>query len=322
MEAKTARNRKSKQEKLIKQRKLMKKQRTLYLMLIPGFIWAILFAYAPMAGLYMAFIDYQPSLGHFWSNFFGSEFVGLRWFQYFFSGQDFINVLRNTLCSSVLTLCIGFIVPILIALALNEAKGRLFKRTVQTASYLPYFISWVIAANIIVTLLSSDGLINQLLMALGIIDEGIFFLQGGKSFWLIIALSNTWKDMGYNSIMYLSAISAIDTQLFEAAQVDGAGRLKQIWYILLPLLRPTILILLILSIGSLLNTGFDQYFLLGNSLNRPYSDVIDTYTFRYGIQNGMFSYASAVSLFKSIFAFILVVTVNTVSKKLEGSALF
>lgn len=155
----------------------MKRQRTLYLMLIPGILWALLFAYGPMAGLYMAFIDYQPSLGNFWSNFFGSEFVGLRWFRYFFSGQDFLNVLRNTLCSSILTLSIGFVIPIFIAIALNEVKGRFFKRVVQTVSYLPYFISWVIAANIIVTLLSSEGLLNQLLMACGFIDEGIFFLQ-------------------------------------------------------------------------------------------------------------------------------------------------
>lgn len=310
-----------KEDKKIRRRR-MKKQKMLYVMLIPGILWAVLFAYAPMAGLYMAFIDYQPSLGHFWSNFFGSEFVGLRWFTYFFSGQDFIKVLRNTLCSSVLTLCFSFVAPILIALALNEVKGMRFKRIVQTSSYLPYFISWVIGANIIVTLLSSEGPINQILMALGIVEEGIFFLGEGKHFWLIVALSNTWKEMGYNSIMYLAAISAINPELFEAAQVDGAGRLRQIWNILLPLLRPTILILLILSIGSLLNTGFDQYFLLGNSLNREYSDVIDTYTFRYGIQNGMFSYASAVSLFKSVFAFLMVATVNGISRKVEGNSLF
>lgn len=301
---------------------LSRKQLTLYLMLIPGMIWAILFAYGPMAGLYMAFIDFQPSMGNFWGKLFGSEFVGLRWFRYFFSGQDFVNVLRNTLCSSVLSLSIGFVMPIFIAIALNEAKARKFKRVVQTASYLPYFISWVIAANIIVTLLSTEGLLNQLLIALGVLEEGIFFLQGGKKFWLIVALSNTWKDMGYNSIIYLAAITSINPELFEAAQVDGAGRLRQIYYILLPMLRPTILIVLILSVGGLLNTGFDQYFLLGNSLNRQYSDVIDTYTFRYGIQNGMFSYASAVSMFKSAFAFLLVVTVNGISRKLEGSALF
>lgn len=301
---------------------MSKQQKTLYIMLLPGIIWAVLFAYGPMAGLYMAFIDYQPTLGNFWGNLFGSRFVGLQWFRYFFSGQDFLNVLRNTLCSSVLSLALGFVVPILIAVSLNEAKVRWFKRIVQTASYLPYFISWVIAANIIVTLLSTEGLLNQLLMGIGILKEGVFFLQGGKRFWFIIALSNTWKDMGYNSIIYLAAISSINPELFEAAQVDGAGRLRQIWNILLPMLRPTILIVLILSIGSLLNTGFDQYFLLGNSLNRPWSDVIDTYTFRYGIQNGMFSYACAVSMFKSVFAFLLVASVNGLSRKLQGSSLF
>ncbi|WP_418667520.1 ABC transporter permease [Allofournierella sp.] len=270
----------------------------------------------------MAFVDYQPTLGNFWSSLFKSDFVGFQWFEYFFSGQDFVQVMRNTLVSSVLTLSIGFVVPILIAVALNEARLRWFKRVVQTTSYLPYFISWVVAANIIITLLSAEGPINQLLMNWGVVDEGILFLQDGKYFWIIIALANTWKDMGYNSIMYMAAISSIPPELFEAAEVDGAGRLKQIWHILLPMLRPTIIILLILNIGSLLNTGFDQYFLLGNSLNRAYSDVIDTYAFRYGIQNGMFSYAAAVSMFKSVVAFILVVTVNKIAKKMGETHLF
>lgn len=302
--------------------KRLYQQRFLFIMLIPGAIWAILFSYAPMMGLYMAFVDYQPTLGNFWGSLFSSEFVGGQWFQYFFAGQDFWIVMRNTLASSVLTLGLGFIAPVLIALALNEAKVRWFKKTVQTATYLPYFISWVIAANIIVTMLSAEGPVNQLLMQLGIVDEGVLFLQEGKMFWGIIAVSNTWKDMGYNSIMYLAAISAINPELFEAAQVDGAGRLRQIWNILLPMLRPTIIILLILNIGNLLNTGFDQYFLLGNSLNRSYSDVIDTYAFRYGIQNGMFSYAAAVSMFKSVVAFILVATVNKISKRFGDTYLF
>lgn len=302
--------------------KRMFRQRYIYLFLIPGVIWAVLFSYAPMVGLYMAFVDYQPTLGDFWSSLFHSKFVGLQWFEYFFSGQDFIQVMRNTLISSALTLSIGFVVPILIALAINEARVRWFKRVVQTTSYLPYFISWVVAANIIITLLSAEGPINQLLMNLGVVEEGILFLQKGEYFWIIIALANTWKDMGYNSIMYMAAISSISPELFEAAEVDGAGRLKQIWHILLPMLRPTIIILLILNIGNLLNTGFDQYFLLGNSLNRAYSDVIDTYAFRYGIQNGMFSYAAAVSMFKSVVAFILVVTVNKIAKKLGETHLF
>lgn len=302
--------------------KKMFRQRYLYLLLIPGVVWALLFSYAPMAGLYMAFVDYQPALGNFWSSLFKADFVGFQWFEYFFSGQDFIRVMRNTLISSALTLSIGFIVPIFIAVAINEARLKGFKRVVQTTSYLPYFISWVVAANIITTLLAAEGPINQFLMSFGFIEQGILFLQKGEYFWVIIALANTWKDMGYNSIMYMAAISAIPPELFEAAEVDGAGRLKQIWHILLPMLRPTIIILLILNIGNLLNTGFDQYFLLGNSLNRTYSDVIDTYAFRYGIQNSMFSYAAAVSMFKSVVAFILVVSVNKISKKLGETHLF
>ena len=296
--------------------------RYIYLMILPGAILVLLFSYGALAGLYMAFVDFAPQLGKFWSVLFKSEFVGLRWFRFFFSGQDFYRVLRNTLASSFLTLIIGSVFPIIFAITLNECRNRFVKRFVQTTSYLPYFISWVIAANIIVTLLSMNGLVNQILLELNVIDKSIMFLQNGKYFWGIIALSNTWKNMGYNTIIYMASISAINPELFEAAEVDGAGRLRKIWNILLPSLKPTIVILLILNVGSLLNTGFDQYFLLGNSLTREFSDVIDTYAFRYGIQNGMFSYASAVSLFKSVVAFILVMTVNRVAKKLETSHLF
>ena len=296
--------------------------KTIYFMLLPSFILVLLFNYLPMGGLYMAFVDFRPRLGDFWGTLLQSKFVGLDWFQYFFSGQDFARVLRNTLISSFLTMTFAFSVPILIAVMLNECTCRPFKRVVQTFSYLPYFVSWVIASNIIVTLLSSGGVVNQLLIRMGVIDKSILFLQEGKYFWWVIALSNTWKDMGYNSIIYLSAISSINLELFEAAEVDGAGRLRQIWHVLLPGIRPTIIILLILNIGSLLNTGFDQYFLLGNSLTREFSDVIDTYSYRYGIQNAMYSYATAVGMFKSVVAFIMVLTVNRISKRVEGSALF
>ena len=296
--------------------------KTIYFMLLPSFILVLLFNYLPMGGLYMAFVDFRPRLGDFWGTLLQSKFVGLDWFRYFFSGQDFARVLRNTLISSFLTMTFAFSVPILIAVMLNECTCRPFKRVVQTFSYLPYFVSWVIASNIIVTLLSSGGVVNQLLIRMGVIDKSILFLQEGKYFWWVIALSNTWKDMGYNSIIYLSAISSINLELFEAAEVDGAGRLRQIWHVLLPGIRPTIIILLILNIGSLLNTGFDQYFLLGNSLTREFSDVIDTYSYRYGIQNAMYSYATAVGMFKSVVAFIMVLTVNRISKRVEGSALF
>ncbi|RXZ82333.1 sugar ABC transporter permease [Paenibacillaceae bacterium] len=302
-------------------RKLFR-HRYLYLMLLPAIIWAVLFAYGPMAGLYMAFVDYQPTLGNFWSSFLGSEFVGFQWFSYFFNGGDFVIIMRNTLVSSVLTLMLGFTIPIILALSLNEVGNQPFKRIVQTASYMPYFISWVIAVNIFAALLSSDGAINELLMLVGITKESILFLQEGKYFWGIVSGANTWKEMGYNSIIYLAAISSINPELYEAAKVDGAGRLRQMTAITLPLLKPTIVILLILSIGNILNTGFDQYYLLGNSLNREYSDVIDTYSFRYGLQNSMFSYASAVGLFKSVVAFLMVLGVNTLARRMNSNSLF
>ncbi|MBD2867202.1 ABC transporter permease [Paenibacillus arenilitoris] len=313
-------NNKSRTKKGLKLRFI--EQRYLLLLLAPAVVWAIFFAYLPMAGLYMAFVNYQPSLGDFWSNLFRSEFVGLDWFDYFFSNGDFLVIMRNTLASTLLTLVISFPAPIVIAIALNEIKGALFKRTVQTVSYLPHFISWVIAANIIVTVLSSDGIVNKLLQWLQLTDESILFLQEGRYFWWIVAIGNTWKEMGYSAIMYLAAISAINMELYEAARVDGAGRFKQIWYVTLPHLKPTIVILLILSLGGVLNAGFDQHYLLGNGLNQGYSDVLSTYSFRYGLQNSMFSYASAVGLFNSVVAFILVVIVNFSSKKLNNQSLF
>jgi putative aldouronate transport system permease protein len=303
-------------------RKNIARHKYFYLMLVPAAVCTFLFSYAPLAGVYLAFVDFKVQMGKFWSALFSSKFVGLQWFVYFLSGKDFLLVLRNTLASSVLTLFFGFFTPILLAVLLNECRNLMFKKFVQTISYLPYFVSWVIASNIIVSMLSSSGMINQVLIALGIIDKSIPFLLEGKNFWMIVALSNTWKDMGYNSIIYLASIASIDSGLFEAAQVDGAGRIRQIWHILLPSIRPTIVIMLILSIGSLLNTGFDQYFLLGNNMTREYSDVIETYAFRYGIQQGLYSYATAVGLFKSVIAFMLVLMANRIAKKVELSHLF
>jgi len=305
-----------------KWRKKMFRQRYLYMMLLPAVAWAILFSYGPMAGLYMAFVDYKPSLGNFWSTFLNSRFVGFEWFAYFFNGDDFYLIMRNTLVSSLLTIAVGFIVPIVIALSLNEVRSLSVKRVVQTVSYMPYFISWVIAANIFVTLLSADGVINEMLKLLGLTKESVLFLQEGRYFWGIVAGANTWKEMGYSSIIYLAAIASINPELYEAAKVDGATRMRQIVHITLPLLRPTIVILLILAVGNIMNTGFDQYYLLGNSLNREYSDVLDTYAFRYGIQNSMFSYASAVGLFKSAVAFLLVLGVNSLARRMKSNALF
>nr|WP_308806592.1 ABC transporter permease subunit [Neobacillus niacini] len=296
-------------------------QKYLLLMALPAIIWVFIFSYAPMYGLYMGFVDYKPG-GPFFSSFFTSEFVGFKWFSYFFESGDFFRIMRNTLATSFLSLIISFPAPLILAIAINEVNNRYFKKTVQTVSYLPHFISWVIVANIFLTLLSAEGLVNNILQGLHLIDEPILFFQEGKNFWGIIASANTWKDMGFNSIIYLAAIAGINPNMYEAAKVDGANRFQQILYVTLPALKPTIVILLILALGGILNAGFDQQYLMQNDMVLEYSDVIDTYTYRYGLQNGMFSYGAAVGFFKSIVAFILVVTANRVAKKIGDNSLF
>ncbi|ANE45669.1 protein lplB [Paenibacillus swuensis] len=297
-------------------------QKYLYLMILPALIWVIIFAYGPMFGLYMAFINYSPGGGSFFSQFFHSEFIGADWFKYFLDNGDFYLVMRNTLAQSLLTLLFGFPAPIILALLINEISRNTVKKVFQTVSYLPHFISWVIAANIIITMLSSDGLINNILMFFGFVNEPVRFLQIGPYFWWIIALSNTWKEMGFGAILYLAAISSINPELYEAARVDGANRVRLMFHITLPALIPTIVVMAILSIGGILNAGFDQQYLLQNDTVLQYSDVIDTYTYRYGLQNSMFSYGAAVGLFKSVVSFILVVTVNSIARRTNGQSLF
>lgn len=300
----------------------LKEQRLLYVLMLPAVIATLLFSYVPMFGIYMAFINYSPGGGAFFRQFFTAEFTGLQWFDYFFTNGDFYRIMRNTLAQSVLSLLFGFPMPIILALMINELRNGWFKRTFQTVSYMPHFISWVIAANIVITLLASGGVINNLLTGLGIVDEPIQFMQKGPLFWWIIAISNTWKDMGFNAIMYLAAISAINPELYEVAKVDGASRLKQMLHITLPSIKPTIVILAILAVGGILNAGFDQQYLLQNNTVLQYSEVIDTYTYKYGLQNGMFSYGAAVGLFKSLVAFILVISVNAMAKKMNEQSLF
>ena len=276
-----------------------------------------------MTGLSMAFIKYTPKGNGYFADLASSQFVGLDWFKYFFS-TDFLIIMRNTLATSLLTLLFSFPLPIILAICLNEVKSEGVKKFVQTASYLPYFISWVIAANIFITFLSADGVINNLLMAIGFTDEQILFFQKGPYFWWIIAIANAWKVLGYNAIIYLAAVSGISQDMYEAADVDGATRVQKIWYITLPALKPTIMVLLILAVGGVLNTGFEQQLLMANDSILNYSDVLDTYAYRYGLKNGMYSYGTAVGLFKSVVSFILVMGANSLSKKFDdnNTALF
>mgnify|MGYP002400176333 FL=1 len=296
--------------------KTLAEQKYLYLMSLPFIILVLIFNYFPLVGWTMAFQNYKPTLP-----FFQQEWVGLEHFIRLFSDDRFYLVLRNTIAMSVLGLTFGFVVPIIFALLLNEVRVTFFKRTVQTISYLPHFVSWVVIAGIVKELLSVDnGVVNELLMTIGLIDKPINFMAEGKYFWWILTFSDIWKETGWNAIIYLAAMSGIDPQLYEAAKVDGASRLRQIWHVTLPGIRPTILVLLVLSIGNLIRTGYERQMLLGNALVIEYSEVLDLYALNYGINLGNYSYGTAIGVFSSVISILLIIFANRLAKKFTDSS--
>jgi len=291
-------------------------QKYLYMMSIPFVILVIIFNYLPLWGWTMAFQNYKPGI-----SFSEQEWVGFKNFAELFSDDRFYLVLRNTLAMSTLGLVIGFVFPIMFAVLLNEVRLSYFKRTVQTITYLPHFVSWVVVAGIITKMLSIDGgIVNELLVNWGIIDKPIQFMAKGEYFWGIVVASDLWKEMGWNAIIFLAAIAGIDSQLYEAAKVDGAGRWRQIWHVTLPGIRPTILVLLILSIGHLTSIGFEKQFLLGNSLTVDYSEVLDLYALNYGIGLGRFSYGTAIGIFNSVVSIILLLIANGIFKRFSNQS--
>ena len=286
----------------------------LYIMLVPGILYFAIFRYAPMWGIIIAFQNYVPHLG-----VFGSEFIGFGWFQEFFSSPDFMRLLRNTLALGFLNITIGFVVPIILALLLNEMRIQVFKRCIQTAIYVPHFVSWTIVASLTTVLLTSNGgFLFELLNS--IFGREIHVLTDPRLFRPMIVIQGIWKSSGFGTIIYLAALASVDVEQYEAAIVDGAGRFKRLWHITLPAIRSTIVILLILNCGSFLSTGFDQIFLMTNSLNRSVADVFDVFVYNIGIGSGMFSYATAVGLFRSLVGIILIVTANLVAKKIDPDA--
>ncbi|WP_127593907.1 ABC transporter permease [Paenibacillus lautus] len=288
-----------------------KEQKVLYGMSLPFIVIVFIFSYLPVWGWLMAFQNYKPG-----KEIFEQKWVGLDHFVALFSDDKFYLVLRNTLAMSFMGLIVGFTIPILFAVLLNELRGSVFKRTVQTISYLPHFVSWVVVAGIVTKMLSTDGgAVNQLLMWLGFIDQPIQFMAQGNLFWYIVTGSDIWKEMGWSAIIYLAAISGIDQEQFEAAKVDGASRLRQIWHITLPSIAPTIAILLIMSIGHLISIGFEKQFLLGNPLVVDYSEVLDLYALNYGLGMGRFSFGTAIGMFNSIVSIILLLLANGAFKK-------
>jgi putative aldouronate transport system permease protein len=265
----------------------------------------------------MAFQNYKPV-----KSFREQKWVGLDNFKELFQDERFYRVLRNTLGMSLLGLVFGFIVPIIFAVMLNELRGSVFKRTVQTVSYLPHFVSWVVVGGIVYKTLSMDGgIVNDLLVWLHIIDEPIQFMAKAKMFWGVVTVADLWKETGWGAIIYLAAITGIDKELYEAAKVDGAGRIRQMFNITLPGIRSTITVLLIMSIGHLIGIGFEKQFQLQNNLVTDYSEVLDLYALKYGIQIGRFSYGTAISMFTSVVSVFLLLVANGVMKKVTKESI-
>ncbi len=289
--------------------------RYMYLMTLPVIVYFIIFRYIPMGWLGIAFYDYKILLG-----LSGSKFVGFKYFQSFLNNPDFLRILWNTISLNLLNLAFVFTAPILFALLLNEVSKSGFKRVVQTVSYLPHFLSMVIVTSMIITFLSpSLGVLNSIIKSFG--GEPIYFLGEPKYFKAIMIISGIWQGVGWGSVIYLSALTGIDQEQYEAAVVDGATRFQQVVHITFPGILNTIIIMLILQIGNLLSVGFEKVYLLQNSQNLSVSEVLSTYVYKMGMENSSYSFATAVGLFNSVIAFGLVMFANAISKKYSETSL-
>ncbi len=292
-------------------------QKYLFLLSVPFVIWLIVFAYVPLAGWIMAFQDYKPNLG-----ILGSKWVGFKHFIRMFAdpllAPKFAQVLRNTLGMSFMGLVFGFVFPIAFAILLNEVRQVKFKKFVQTVSYIPHFVSWVIIANIISSALSPSGMINEALLYFGFIKTPYRFMEQTKLFWWIVVISDIWKETGWNAIIYIAAIAGIDQQLYEAAVVDGCNRWQKIWHVTLPGIRSTIVTLLIINIGNIINIGFEKQWLLSNPVVAPVATVLDKYIIDFGISNFNFSYGTALGIFKSVVSITLLFLANKTAKKFDS----
>jgi putative aldouronate transport system permease protein len=293
----------------------IKKDLWLYILVIPGLLHFIVFKYLPMWGILIAFKDYNAYLG-----FFGSPWVGFKQFTDFFTSPEFGRLFVNTLTISFYNLIFGFPAPVIMALMLNEIRKQWYKRTIQTLVYIPHFISWVIIASLTYTLFNSQGVINKYIAAMG--NEAVPFLTSADTFRPLIIGQTIWKETGFGTIIYLAALAGIDVQLYEAAVIDGANRFKQFWHITLPSIKGTIITLLILRMGHILDNGFDQLFLMSNSLNRSVSEVFDVYVYTMGITRGAFSFSTAVGLFKSLIGIVLIYSSNRLAKAAGESGIF
>ena len=289
----------------------------LYFLILPGIIYFIMFRYIPMGGLIIAFKEYSPFKG-IWA----SPWVGLEQFRKFFGTADFTRLLYNTLGISLLQLFLYFTAPIILSLFLNEVRHSGYKRVVQTLVYVPHFVSWVIVASLTYQLFNvTDGVMNVIYKA---ISGGQTFdiLSQASTFWGLIVGQDIWRETGYGTIVFLAALSSVDQELYEAARVDGAGRWRLMWHITLPAIRGTIIMMLILRVGGILNTGYEQIFLMRNDLNIARAEVFDTYIYTKGIRSGQYSFSTAAGMFKSIVGMIMVLLSDRVAKAFGESGLY
>ena len=287
----------------------------LYVLLLPGVLYFIFFKYLPMWGLVITFEDYVPYAG-----VAGSKWVGLKWFEYFFSNKAWTRYLSNTLILSVLNIVFYFPAPIILALLLNEVRSVKYKKLVQTLLYVPHFISIVIVVSITLVMFSSGGIVYRLTEQ--ILGHPVKYMTDPQIFRGMIIGQTIWKETGWGTIIFLAALTNVDTQLYEAAMVDGAGRFRRLWHITLPAIRSTIVLMLILRMGSVLDTGYDHLILMANALNRSASQTLDVFVYQQGLQQAQYSYASAVGLMKSIVSIILVVSSNKIAHLMGEEGLY
>jgi putative aldouronate transport system permease protein len=286
------------------------------IMSVPMFLYVLFFNYYPMYFWITAFQDYKPKLG-----VAGSKFVGLKNFEWLFGRADFINSIRNTLAMSVINLVFGTVAAVLLAVLLNEVRNRKFKRTVQTVTYLPHFLSMVIVVGMAQNIFASNGTINEALKGIGLVKEPVWFLGEGKYFWWLVGVINVWKEVGWGTIIYISAMTAIDPCLYEAAAIDGAGRFQRILHVTLPGIKSTFVILLIMNIGHLLEAGFEIQYLLGRGVVYDVASTIDIFVLKYGTEKLDIGLATAAGMFKSVVAIILLIVANLIAKALDEDTL-
>ena len=294
------------------------RQYQLMIMSIPMLLYVLLFNYVPIWGWLTAFQDYEPKKG-----LLGSKWVGLANFKFLFGREDFILAIRNTFAMSVINLVFGTVSAVLLAILLNEIRSRAFKRTVQTVTYLPHFLSMVIVVGMAQNLFASSGAVNRLLLSLGLVKEPVFFLGKGEYFWWLVGVINVWKEVGWNTIIYIAAMTSIDPSLYEAAAIDGAGRLQRILHVTLPGIKATFMVLLIMNIGHLMEGGFEIQYLMRSGLTMKYSDTIDVFAliYSFGSSRPHYAYGTAAGMFKSIVGIILLFGANMAAKAMDENTL-